>query len=293
MRNRQRKTDRGSASKETMMDAAIEVIDNGASLRQSAKSHNVHYSTLCRYIQKVKSAREANSAMPNPGYKSTRKVFSSEQEKLIADYLVMAGDMYYGLSPKEARQLAYQCATKFKVNFPPNWSVQSAAGEDWLSGFISRNNVLSIRRPEATSLARATSFNTTTINSFFDKLSAVIDRYAFQANDIYNLDETGVTTVQRPSKVIARKGAKQIGALTSGERGQLVTVELAVNACGNTVPPMFVFPRVNFREHFIRDGPTGCIGVAHPSGWMTDMNFVIFMRHFIKHVIPSLDYPVQ
>jgi len=53
------------------------------------------------------------------------------------------------LSPKEARQLAYQCATKFKVNFPPrpNWSVKSAAGEDWLSEFISRNNVLSIRRP--------------------------------------------------------------------------------------------------------------------------------------------------
>src|ERR1043165_8488788 len=113
MRHHQRKTDRGSASKETLMDAAKEVIDNGASLRQTAKSHHVHYSTLCRYIQKVKSTREANMAMPNPGYQPNRKIFSEQQEKLIADYLVMAGNMCYGLSPKEARHLAYQCATKF------------------------------------------------------------------------------------------------------------------------------------------------------------------------------------
>jgi transposase-like protein len=88
MRHHQRKTDRGSASKETMMAAARAVIDNGASLRQTAKTHNVHYSTLCRYIQKVKSAREASVAMPNPGYKPNRRIFSDEQEGLIADYLV-------------------------------------------------------------------------------------------------------------------------------------------------------------------------------------------------------------
>ena len=95
------------------------------------------------------------------------------------------------------------------------------------------------------SLACSTSFNASTINSFFDKLSAVIDRNAFQANDLHNLDVIGITTVQWPSKVIARKGAKQIGAQTSGERGQLVTVELAVNAFANTEPPMLVYTRVD------------------------------------------------
>jgi len=63
----------------------------------------------------VKSARDVNGAMPNSEYKSTRKVFlGGEQDKLIADFLVTAGDMYqtYGLSPKEARKLAYQCAKK-------------------------------------------------------------------------------------------------------------------------------------------------------------------------------------
>ena len=52
----------------------------------------------------------------------------------------------------------------------------------------------------------------------------------------YNCDETGVTTVQRPVKVLAGKGIKQVRSMTSQEKGQLV------NAVGNTVPPFMVFP---------------------------------------------------
>src|SRR6218665_933887 len=90
-------------------------------------------------VSYCKSARDVKGAMPNSGYKSTRKDFSGEHEKLIADFLVTAGDMYktYGLYPNETRHLAYLCAKKIIVNFPPrpNWAVNSAAGEDWLPEF--------------------------------------------------------------------------------------------------------------------------------------------------------------
>ena len=206
--------------------------------------------------------------------------------------MITASDLYYGMSPKEARVLAYQCAVKFGVKHPGQWDKAQRAGEDWLSGFLARNPQLSIRAPEATSLARATSFNKTNVKAFFDKLSVVMERHTFEPNDIYNVDETGVTTVQKPSKIISRKGVKQVGALTSGERGSLVTIELAVSASGNSIPPMFVFPRVKFHDHFIRDGPVGSIGVAHPSGWMTENSFVVFIKHFIHHAKPSQDRPV-
>lgn len=154
MRNPKRKTERGTASNETMLDAATAVIDNGASIRGTAKQHNVHYSTLCRFVAKVKAARYTNQPMPVAGYKPNRKIFTAEQEQAIVTYLASASDMFYGLSPKEARQLAFQCAVKFDVQFPTTWSDNSKAGEDWLSGFISRNPGLSIRTPEATSLAQ-------------------------------------------------------------------------------------------------------------------------------------------
>lgn len=53
-----------------------------------------------------------------------------------------------------------------------------------------------------------------------------------------------------------------------------------------------IFPGVNFKPHFIHDGPTGCIGAANPSGWMTESEFVMFMQHFIEHVKPTKEKPV-
>ncbi|CAG4975963.1 unnamed protein product [Colias eurytheme] len=49
------------------------------------------------------------------------------------------------------------------------------AGKDWLQGFLSRNDRLSIRKPETTSLSRATSFNRTNVAEYFDKLAQVMD----------------------------------------------------------------------------------------------------------------------
>ena len=109
---------------------------------------------------------------------------------------------------------------------------------------------------------------------FYSSLNSVRERYKFEAKDIWNVDETGCTTVQKPPKVI-------VGALTSSKRGQLVTVWCVESAVGQAIPPLFVFPRVHFKDHFIRDAPAGSAGTAYPSGWMTSENFVTFLHHFI------------
>ena len=103
----------------------------------------------------------------------------------------------------------------------------------------------------------------------------------------------GCKTVQKPNKVIAAKGTKQVGALVSAERGTLVTLCCAVNALGNSVPPMMIFPRVHFRQEiFLVGAPPGTIGVAYPSGWMTADNFLVFLQHFVHHTNASKDNPV-
>lgn len=66
----------------------------------------------------------------------------------------------------------------------------------------------------------------------------------FPPERIWNLDETGLTTVQNPKKIISPKGVKQIGKATSAERGQLVTLIACINAIGNHIPTMLIFPRV-------------------------------------------------
>lgn len=67
---------------------------------------------------------------------------------------------------------------------------------------------------------------------------------------------------------------------------------LAVSALGNTIPPMFVFPRVNYKDHFIRGGPPGCVGTSNKSGWMQGDQFLEFMQHFVNHVRPTQEKKV-
>ena len=286
-RNRVRTTDRGKIPQEVMEAAAEEVINRGLSVRSVAKVHGICHVSLHRFC--VKKRRNDN---PTVGYHPHNRVFNENQENILADYVKKCADLYYGLSTRDLRSLAFQCAVHYEIKFPPNWTEAQMASSDWLNAFLKRNPSLSIRRPEATSLARAMNFNRANVASFFNNLSKVLIENKFEAHNVYNVDETGVHTVQSPSKIIAEKGRKQVGAITSAERGTLVTVCVAVNATGNSVPPMFVFPRKNFRDYFIRGGPVGSIGAANGSGWMQGDEFLAFIKHFAKHSKPTKENQV-
>ena len=168
-----------------------------------------------------------------------------------------------------------------------SWVAAKKAGSDWLSAFMKRHPNLTLRTPERTSLSRATSFNRHNVNTFYDKYESVSQRDEFTSDKIWNADETNCTTVQKPRKIIAATGVKQVGAVVSAERGQLVTLCCAVSATGNMIPPMLIFPRVHCKEHFVKGAPTGSIVRAHQNGWMTSENFFSWIKHFVLHVRPS------
>jgi len=85
---------------------------------------------------------------------------------------------------------------------------------------------------------------------------------------------------------------KQVGQLSSAERGQLVTLCVAVSASGQCVPPFLVYPRVHYKDYFVNGAPPGSKGTTHPSGWMPAPNFQLYLQHFVEHVKPSVESPV-
>jgi len=118
--------------------------------------------------------------------------------------------------------------------------------------------------------------------NFFNNLNDLYTRYAYTPETVYNCDETGITTIQKPTKIIAAKGTKQVGAVTSQERGQLVTACCTINALGNTIPPFLIFPRVIFKNYMLIGAPPGTAGTAHPFGWMTCETFVMYLKHKVQ-----------
>ncbi|CAG9577524.1 unnamed protein product [Danaus chrysippus] len=164
-----------------------------------------------------------------------KTVFTASEEKVLCDYLLNCAAANFGLRTKEARTFAYSLAVKYNKKIPSSWTEHEMAGEVWLRSFMKRHPVVSLRLPQPTSIARATSFNRTNVQLFFQNYTSVVDKYKLQAKDIWNVDESGITTVQKPDRVIARRGQKQVSAMTSAERGTLVTIALAGNALGNHI----------------------------------------------------------
>lgn len=116
-------------------------------------------------------------------------------------------------------------------------------------------------------------------------MKKVFSRGTFSAEQIWNIDETGITTVHVPPKIISSKGVKQVGQMTSGERGQNITLIAAINALGNAIPPMMIFPRVHCKAHMLKGGSIGSIGGANSSGWSNSDLFYEFMQHLYKNIV--------
>ncbi|XP_008188257.1 uncharacterized protein LOC100160950 [Acyrthosiphon pisum] len=190
-----------------MKQAAEICIKESKSIRSVAKDFDICHVSLTRFIIKLKAMKLGGSP-PKCGYRPHTRIFDSCQETMLSNYLKNCADMYFGLSSKDVRQLAHEFGIKLNIKIPTYWTENRSAGVDWFKNFLKRNSTLSIRQPESTSLSRAINFNPVNVNIFMDKYDCQLNKYKFEAHQIFNLDETGITTVQNPGKVVAQKGKK-------------------------------------------------------------------------------------
>ncbi|KAJ8732554.1 hypothetical protein PYW07_015153 [Mythimna separata] len=284
---------RGGHSTNNML-MALKLHRSGESIRKVAKTYNIAYPTLRRYVALNLDVYTEDLAEKRlvPNYEN-RLVFTAEQEEIYKEYIKECALKFYGLTTKDCRKVAYQMARVNNVTVPDSWARDKMAGKEWLRSFRKRHFDLSIKKPEACSLARATAFNRETVKSFFDNLKIAMSRHPSFSTGcrLYNLDETATTTVQRPQKVVGPKGKYNIAKITSGEKGTLVTTCAIVCASGQALPPALIFPRKYFKDFMLTGAPPGSLGLAHASGWMTSELFVDVMKHFIKHSAASPDNP--
>jgi hypothetical protein len=74
-----------------------------------------------------------------------------------------------------------------------------------------------LRKPENTRLSGATAFNKTNVMEFFKNYEQALQSGIFTGDRVYNLDETGISTVVQAPNVVARLESWQVGQAVSGE----------------------------------------------------------------------------
>lgn len=198
----------------------------------------------------------------------------------------------FGLTMIDFRKLAFQLAEINGCSHRFN-QADRMAGQNWMNSFLLRHPDLIIRKPEATSGARAMGFNKVAYTQFFSLLTGCIDKYKLNANRIYNCDETGITVNPKiQSKVLATKGKRQVGILTSAERGETVTAVICFSASGAYVPPMLIFPRKRSQPHFSTGLPSESWVECHETGWITSELFLKWFMKFIEFSRATKEDPV-
>ena len=95
------------------------------------------------------------------------------------------------------------------------------------------------------SYAHAVSSNNETIDDFFAKLGAIYGRLNLIAkpSQIFNADETRVTVVHKPLKVIAQIGRRNVPSLTSADKGKTHSILACVSASGQVIVLFMVYLR--------------------------------------------------
>lgn len=233
----------------TIMELAVDAVIRGLmGYKKASDEFEVPQSTLERSVKKRRNDPECGVEKTADKFQC---VFAKHQELELVSYLKHMQKRLFGLTMKELRRLAYQLAVRNNCRHPFNVETEMA-GEDWVQSFMRRHPELSLRKPEATSGARAMGFNRVATWQFFTLLNQVIVDKQITGERIYNCDETGIAVIPKQhSRIIANRGQRQVRVLTSAERGNTVTAEVCCSAAGNFLPPILIFPQKNKQQVFV------------------------------------------
>lgn len=284
MRTPKRTSTRGKYGEQALSDA-LQALAAGTSLKKAARDYGIPCKTLRRH-------RDNKVSTPGKIFLGgKRPTLSLEFEVELVSHIQNMERALFGLTTVDMRRLAFEFAERAKIEHKFNKD-SKMAGNDWLRGFLSRHPVISLRSPQATSIGRAVGFNWPNVMHFFSAYKAVLlTNHSFTATTVWNMDESGITNVAKPCKVLSTKGKRQVSKITSAERGSTVTVVYAMSASGQYLPPMMIFPRKRMVPALMNGAPAGAIGACSSNGWTDSRLFLQWLHHFVAMTRCSKEAP--
>ena len=219
---------RTSWSSIDMADAISQVRSGELGLREAARVYSLPTTTLKRRLDggnKIATGSTKKDGRPT--------VLPDQLEEELAKHILTMEERLFGFTRQAVRKLAFQLAEKNNIHHDFN-KTNGMAGKDWLKRFLKRHPEISVRDPQQTTIDRLKSFNRENVDKFFYLLEGLLDSHGFDATTVFNMDETGISTVQQSTtKILGKKGKRQIGCFSSAERGCTTTVVCCFSASGS------------------------------------------------------------
>jgi hypothetical protein len=226
VRTYKRTSNRAAWSAEAMRMAISTIISKELSIRQASVKYGIPRATL----QKRLKARDVEVGQMSMG--RFKLVFSEVMEIDLKEKALQMEMLFYGLSGFYFRRLSYDFAETNNINHPFDRQ-KRLAGKDWMISFLRRHH-LSLRTPQPTSINRVAAFDPDKVSPFYDQLKKICVDNKLECCQIFNVDETGVTSVPESGKIVTLAGKKIIGKMASGEKGRTVTLVVTAGADGRS-----------------------------------------------------------
>ena len=242
------------------MKEAIAFIKEGNGLRHAARLHNVPVETLRRRVIGAVSS----DCKPGP-----TTILTKEEEECLAHYVIEMADRGFGLQSEDLLRTAFTIVDR---SGRPHPFQNGMAGRGWLEAFRRRHPEISFRTPQALSYSRAAGASKPAVDDFFAKLGGLYGRLNLinKPMQVYNVDETGISVVHKPGKVLTAVGRKHVYSITSGEKGKTYTVVVCVSASGQAMPPLMIYPRKRAVPESMRvSAVPGTMFSVSDNGWIT------------------------
>ena len=152
-------------------------------------------------------------------FKIKNKILTNE----LVQYIHQMKISCYGLTIADLRTLVNEFCEKNKIIHPFNKDNKMTC-RDFVAGFLKRHSNVSLRKPEAISLNRVYGLNEVSVDKYFENLAKVLDTYNLEPQQIFNLDESELSCVHKPNKVLAQEGKRVVSSTTNVERGVTTTI---------------------------------------------------------------------
>ena len=120
---------------------------------------------------------------------------------------------------------------------------ESFPSDKWVQRFIARHSdAFSSRKSQRMEAVRAKRSTTDVVSAYFTNLSKIMQEKCFDADCIWNLDESGMNAqgATKNGLVLATKGMPANTQVSNCRRN--VSVLACINAAGDHAPPFFIFP---------------------------------------------------